>query len=76
MDYKEKVKKYDSENLLARSLHENCYANNPSFIRFMSEEEIDFKAYGEFNKAEFIERINLYKELCKRVWDVNNLDRA
>lgn len=74
MEYKDKVKKYDSENLLARSLNKNCYINNPSFIRFINDKKLDFKYYNKFNKSEFIQRNNLYKDLCKRIWDVNILD--
>lgn len=74
MEYKDKVKKYDSENLLARSLNKNCYINNPSFIRFINDKKLGFKYCNKFNKNEFIERNNLYKDLCKQIWDVNILD--
>lgn len=69
MPYDDKVKKYDSENLLARSLHENCYKNNPSFLRFMNEENLLFKPYGTFGVEEIEERQTLYKEICKKIWD-------
>ncbi len=65
MPYKDKVKKYDSENLLARSLHENCYTNNPLFLKFMKEEQLKFKPYETFGRKEIDERQALYKEICK-----------
>ena len=74
MEYTEKVKKYDSENLLARSLNENCYSNNPLFLKFVNDEKLDFKPYVEFNKKELLDRNNLYKNLCKKIWNVNILD--
>lgn len=74
MEYSKKVIKYDSENLLARTLNQNCYSNNPSFLRFMNNTQLPFKPYAQFNKAELIERQSLYKEICKKIWDVNKID--
>lgn len=74
MKYEEKVKKYDSENLLARTLNPNCYKNNPLFLRFINEKNFKFKYYDEFNKKEFLERNNLYKDLCKEIWSIERLD--
>lgn len=74
MEYSKKVIKYDSENLLARTLNQNCYQNNPLFLRFMNNTQLPFKPYVLFNKVEFIERQSLYKEICKKIWDVNKID--
>lgn len=74
MEYSKKVIKYDSENLLARTLNQNCYQNNPLFLRFMNNTQLPFKPYVQFNKVEFIERQSLYKEICKKIWDVNKID--
>lgn len=74
MKYEDKVKKYDSENLLARTLNPNCYKNNPLFLRFINEKNFKFKYYDEFNKKEFLERNNLYKDLCKEIWSIERLD--
>ena len=35
LTYKKKLPHYDSQNLLARSLHEKCYEHNPGFVRFV-----------------------------------------
>ena len=32
------------------------------------------KYYDEFNKKEFLERNNLYKDLCKEIWSIERLD--
>jgi uncharacterized protein with ParB-like and HNH nuclease domain len=74
MEYSKKVIKYDSENLLARTLNQNCYNNNPLFLCFMNNTQLPFKPYAQFNKAELIERQFLYKEICKKIWDVNKID--
>ena len=74
MEYGNKVLKYDSENLLARTLNQNCYSNNPLFLNFIKEKELKFKPYNEFNKYELIERTKLYREICKIIWSVDRLD--
>ena len=74
MEYSKKVIKYDSENLLARTLNQNCYNNNPLFLCFMNNTQLPFKPYAQFNKAELIERQSLYKQICKKIWDVNKID--
>lgn len=75
MEYSKKVEKYDSENLLARTLNPNCYSNNPSFLRFTQAENLPFKSYLDFNKADLIERQMLYKEICKKIWNVDLFDK-
>ena len=74
MEYSKKVVKYDSENLLARTLNKNCYSNNPLFLRFMNETQLSFKPYEQFDKKALLERQSLYKEICKKIWDVNKID--
>lgn len=76
MEYAKKVLKYDSENLLARTLNSNCYHNNPLFLNFMRQSALNFKPYNHFNKADLIERQSLYKELCKEVWNIRHLDEC
>lgn len=61
MEYPKKVQKYDSENILARTLNKNCYINNPSFKRFIEETGLPFKPYSDFNKESLEERQDLYK---------------
>ena len=74
MEYEKKVLKYDSENLLARTLNENCYQNNPSFIRFMEEKQLLFKNYHTFRKNDLLERQELYKDICKQIWNPSLLE--
>lgn len=74
MEYQKKVVKYDGENLLARTLSINCYSNNPSFTKFIQTNNLQFKPYSQFDKSQLIERHKLYKELCKKIWNVDELD--
>lgn len=71
MDYISKLVKYDSENLLARTLNNNCYSNNPLFLRFMQSNGLNFQPYNQFDKANLIERQHLYKEICKKIWNID-----
>lgn len=70
MEYEDKVIKYDSENLLARTLNSNCYKNNPLFLNFIHAKEYQFKSYAEFNKEDLVERTELYEKICSDIWNV------
>lgn len=71
--YKHKLKHYLKENLLARSLHQKCYENNPGFLKMVKQTELTFKAYDDFNIKEFDERQELYSLLAERIWSVERL---
>ena len=74
MNYEQKVIKYDSENLLARTLNENCYKNNPSFLRFIEDKNFNFNYFEKFDKDSILKRNELYKSICKEIWKVEILD--
>lgn len=74
MPFSEKINKYDSENLLARTFNNNCYKNNPSFLRFINEKKLDFKPYSKFGKIEITHRQKLYKQICEIIWNPELLD--
>ncbi len=44
-EYDFKVEHYLKENLLAQSLHKNCYKNNPGFKKAIDTNSLAFKAY-------------------------------
>ena len=67
--YSVKVVQYFEQNILAQSLNENKYRNNPNFIRFIDNSGLQFKSYQEFKKASIIERANLYKAILE--WNFN-----
>jgi uncharacterized protein with ParB-like and HNH nuclease domain len=72
-DYGKKLPKYYGQNLLASSLNENCYQNNPNFLRFVSENSLSFKACSTFTKETIKERQNLYTSISKLIWNVENI---
>lgn len=69
LPYADKLNHYRTHNLLAHSLHPDCYTHNPGFLRFMSEAGLPFRAHSEFKKADIEERGQLYRMLAERVWD-------
>lgn len=77
----EKRKHYLKENLLAASLHEEAYDHNPGFVRFNDKFKRNsgleafqgFQAHPEFKKKDLDERQDLYRELCKQIWNPEKL---
>ena len=51
-DYDDKVDHYLKENLLAQSLHQKCYENNPGFLQMIEGTGLPFKPYYKANGAE------------------------
>ena len=72
--YEKKLPIYYGENLLAKSLNNNCYINNPQFLRFNEKENLNFKPYSNFDKQALLERQDLYEELAKKIWSVDRLE--
>jgi hypothetical protein len=72
--YDKKLPIYFGENLLAKSLNQDCYKNNPQFIRFYERENLKFVPYTNFDKNSLLARQELYMELAKKIWSVNHLD--
>jgi hypothetical protein len=73
--YAEKRDQYDSQNLLARSLHENAYERNPGFIRFVKETGLPFQPHAEFKSADLDARQDLYRRLAQLIWDPARLEQ-
>ena len=66
--YEVKVKQYFEQNILAQSLNENKYKNNPLFIKFYKNNSLNFKPYKTFNKQSISERAELYKSILLWNW--------
>jgi 2-hydroxy-3-keto-5-methylthiopentenyl-1-phosphate phosphatase len=75
LTFERKLPIYFGENLLAKSLSSDCYLNNPQFKRFCERENLNFKEYSEFNKEALLERQELYEEISKKIWGVEQLDK-
>ncbi len=73
LPYENKLVQYDSQNLLARSLHQNAYVLNPGFLRFIERTGLPFQAHSEFCKADLDARQELYIQLAEHIWDPDRL---
>jgi hypothetical protein len=73
--YEEKVNKYIQQNLLACTLHPQCYDKNPNFVAYKNKSGLPFRAYPEtFRKKDLDERQELYRRICEEIWDPARLD--
>jgi len=73
--YEEKLDAYFGQNMLAKTLHPNCYKKNPSFLNYKERSGLPFKPYPtEFRKADLDERQELYRLLCEEVWSPKRFD--
>lgn len=75
LPYVEKREHYNSQNLLARSLHEKAYEHNPGFRRFIDECGLPFRAHPAFKKADLDARQDLYRRLAEQIWSPERLAR-
>lgn len=71
--YEEKLPHYNTQNLLARSLHPQCYDHNPGFLRFVQESGLPFAPMLHFKKAELEQRSDLYRQIAERIWNPANV---
>lgn len=73
MPYETKLPHYVEQNLLARSLHPQCYEHNPRFLRFIERTGLAFKPHAEFKKADLDARQELYRALAEQIWNPEDL---
>ena len=69
-DYSTKLPLYFGENILAKSLHQDCYRNNPHFINLLSTLKLSLSPIDDFTKDSFKKRQQSYKEIAEYIWDV------
>ncbi len=71
--YADKRDHYYGQNLLAQSLCERAYQNNPGFLRFRDQSELPFQPHDEFKKADLDARQALYRQIAEQIWDPERL---
>ncbi len=67
--YDKKLRVYSGQNLLAKSLLEQTYSNNPGFRRFREDSDLKFKPHPEFKKVDLDDRQELYLRLAEQIWN-------
>ena len=66
--YEDKLPHYVKENLLASSLCELTYKNNPNFTKAMKRLELPFIHHETYLKADQQTRQALYQSICEKIW--------
>ena len=69
LPYVEKLPHYFGQNILAKSLHSDCYNHNPGFLQFVQRTGLPFQSYAHFKKADLDERQRLYRAIAEQVWN-------
>lgn len=76
MPYEKKLPHYFGQNMLAKSLNELAYTNHPKFVS-LAATGLPFKAHvpvdGELPVEAMQQRSALYRTLCERIWDPENV---
>ena len=75
LTYERKLPHYMGQNLLARSLHPQCYEHHPNFMRVIEEHALPFRPHVEFRKADMDARCELYRTIADKVWNPDDLAR-
>ena len=76
LPYEKKREHYNSQNLLARSLHENAYDHNPGFRRLLEATQLPFRPHADFVKADVDARQDLYRLLAAEIWNPDRVEQA
>ncbi len=75
LPYEEKLPHYNTQNLLARSLHPQAYEHNPGFVRFVRESGLPFRPHEQFTREDMDLRSELYRQMAERIWNPEDLIR-
>jgi hypothetical protein len=76
LPFETKAELYFGQNLLAQSLYEKAYVNNPKFAAKIKSHGLEFRSYGkiEFTKSAIVERQELYLSIASLIWSPEVLD--
>lgn len=74
LPYQEKLQHYNTQNLLARSLHEQCYEHNPGFLSYIRSGILSFKHHTQFLKEDLDARQKLYQQIAEEIWNPSMLE--
>lgn len=66
--YEDKLEHYIKENTFAQTLNSSYYIKNPNFLNSQEIKHLGFKPHSEFKKDDIVERKQLVKRICERLW--------
>ena len=75
MPYEDKLDHYYAQNMLARSLHAQCYKHNPGFVGYDQRSGLPFRPHVEFKTQDLDDRQVLYSRIADGIWDPARIDR-
>src|SRR6266700_274092 len=73
--YGDKLLVYRGQNVLAQSLDEQFYYNNPSFLAYKNRSNLPFHPRAIFKKADLDARQELYRLICEEIWSPSRFDK-
>jgi len=73
--YEDKLPVYRGQNVLAQSLNEQFYYNNPSFLAYKNHSGLPFHPHPTFKKADLDARQELYRLICEEIWSPSRFDK-
>jgi hypothetical protein len=73
LPFADKLQHYNTHNLLARSLHPQCYEHNPGFLRFLQQSGLPFSSMTAFMKDDLEARSLLYRQIAEQIWNPEDL---
>ena len=74
LPYGEKRPHYYSQNLLAKTLTDDCYRHNPKFLAYKDRSRLPFEPIIEFDKNALQQRQALYRDLAAEVWSMRRFE--
>jgi len=74
LPYEKKLPHYFGQNLLAKSLHPQCYEKNPKFLKHVNDFNLPFKPHEQFKKKDIEERQLLYQKLLEQIYELKTFD--
>jgi len=75
LPYEKKLPHYYGQNFLTKSLNQQCYEKNPSFLKYITDSKLPFKSHSSFKKRDIVQRQELYRKICEEIWDLNEFDK-
>lgn len=75
MDYTSKLQRYSGENILAQTLTEGFFLNQPNWARFSSDTGITCDPVRYSDASAVDRRMDFYVQLTRKIWSKEQLER-
>lgn len=75
MVYSDKLSRYANENILAMTLTESFFLNQPNWTKFSTESSISCEPVSWLDSAAIEQRGQFYLSIAKRIWGKDQLDK-